>query len=143
MEYKHTHKNIIYIKITKIMKDVWVASADERRTEDVVRPRDGRWRRLAYVLGLLPLRSLLSGERRSAWSADVRFEPKVAGHVIVGFRQQGQQLLFGLSELFERHSQPGFQADRVRVIVVLVVHDSLGQFALDVLVLEIFQFLGG
>lgn len=112
-----------------------------------VRGTDGRRHRhmrgasrLMYVRGMLPLGHLLSGERRAAGVTGVRFEPKVPGHVVVGLGQQGQQSLFGLSELFERHAQSGLEAERVRVVVVLVVHDGLRQFPFDVLVLQVFQF---
>lgn len=89
---------------------------------------------LVYIR-LLSLRRLLAGERRSSVGADVGLEPKVAGHVVTGLGQQGQQLLFGLSEFLERHAQTGLDTHRVRIVVVLVVHHGLGQFAFDVLVL--------
>lgn len=93
---------------------------------------------------LLPLGRLLSGERRPAGVPDVRFEPEFAGHVQAGVGQQGREPAFR-PELLERHAQPGFQADGVRIVivVVVVVHDGLRQFAFDVLVLHVLQFLDG
>jgi len=93
---------------------------------------------------LLPLGRLLSGERRSAGGAGVRFEPEIARHVVSGLGQQGHELpaVGGTAELLERHAQTGLDADCVRVVVVLVVHDCLRQFAFDVLVLQVFQFFG-
>lgn len=57
------------------MKDVRARVADD----------DGRTGPSAFVLGLLPLGLLLSGERRAAGVAGVRLEPKVARHVEPGF----------------------------------------------------------
>lgn len=76
---------------------------------------------------LLSLGRLLAGEWWSAGGAGVRFEPEIAGHVVPGLRQYGYELpaVGGPDEFLERHAQSGLDADRVRVIVVIVVHDRL------------------